>query len=229
MTNIGRNIRRIRQQKGITQDDLAEQLFVTRQTVSNYETGRSKPDIDTLLRIAEILHVDLNEILYGPTIPANRKKEYIELLITGCALIIFTTSYIVLTKYFNTYWAYLFNIPHIVLALTLVPAMWFMLGWTATHSFGILMGNKPIRLKYTKTIFILLIAVTTIIILMQLPYVIWMIIGLARTITHKENHLIFPNIPIYTQIASMLLYMTIRSSGVYAILGAAIRLFRPRK
>ena len=45
MRDIGKNIRLLRQQKIMTQDELAEALFVTRQTVSNYETGRSRPDV----------------------------------------------------------------------------------------------------------------------------------------------------------------------------------------
>jgi len=41
MRDIGKNIRDLRQQKHLTQEELAEQLFVTRQTVSNYENGVS--------------------------------------------------------------------------------------------------------------------------------------------------------------------------------------------
>ena len=39
MRDIGKNIKNIRQTKGMTQDTMAEALFVTRQTVSNYENG----------------------------------------------------------------------------------------------------------------------------------------------------------------------------------------------
>lgn len=45
MRDIGKNIRTLREKKGMTQEELAQALFVTRQTVSNYETGRSRPDI----------------------------------------------------------------------------------------------------------------------------------------------------------------------------------------
>lgn len=41
MANVGKNIRLIRKQKNMTQDTLAELLYVSRQTVSNYETGVS--------------------------------------------------------------------------------------------------------------------------------------------------------------------------------------------
>ena len=41
MRDIGKNIRTLRERKGMTQEELAQALFVTRQTVSNYETGLS--------------------------------------------------------------------------------------------------------------------------------------------------------------------------------------------
>lgn len=65
MRDIGKNIRDLRQQKHLTQEELAEQLFVTRQTVSNYENGRTRPDVDQILRLAEIFDTDANAVLYG--------------------------------------------------------------------------------------------------------------------------------------------------------------------
>ena len=73
MRDIGKNIRQLRIQKNMTQDELAAALFVTRQTVSNYETGRSRPDVEMLTQIAEVLGTDANCVLYGPPIPPDRK------------------------------------------------------------------------------------------------------------------------------------------------------------
>ena len=66
MRDIGKNIRELRIRKNMTQDDLAEKLFVTRQTVSNYETGKSRPDVEMLLKIGEVLDADLQHLIYGP-------------------------------------------------------------------------------------------------------------------------------------------------------------------
>ena len=41
MAKIGRNIREQRMKKGLSQEELSEKLYVTRQTISNYETGVS--------------------------------------------------------------------------------------------------------------------------------------------------------------------------------------------
>ena len=75
MRDIGKNIRDLRQQKHLTQEELAEQLFVTRQTVSNYENGRTRPDVDQILRLAEIFDTDANAVLYGPPVPEGRKRS----------------------------------------------------------------------------------------------------------------------------------------------------------
>lgn len=73
MAQIGKNIREIRERRGMTQDDLAGKLYVSRQTISNYEVGRSKPDIETLTRLAEILGTDLTVLIYGAKDPEERR------------------------------------------------------------------------------------------------------------------------------------------------------------
>ena len=66
MRDIGKNIRSLRVKRNMSQDQLAEALHVTRQTVSNYETGRSRPDVEMLTALATALDADVKEILYGP-------------------------------------------------------------------------------------------------------------------------------------------------------------------
>ena len=84
MRDIGKNIKDLRIRKSMTQDELAEKLFVTRQTVSNYETGKSRPDIDMLERIAAVLETDIQQLLYGPA--PTVEKEKLRRLVTGAAL-----------------------------------------------------------------------------------------------------------------------------------------------
>ena len=63
---IGRNCRRLRQRAGLTQEDLAERLHVTRQAVSAWETEKNRLDAETLVVLAEALGADVQELLYGP-------------------------------------------------------------------------------------------------------------------------------------------------------------------
>lgn len=57
--NIGKQIAYLRKQKKISQEELAEQMNVSRQAVSKWETGQCNPDTENLIRLAEIFEVDI--------------------------------------------------------------------------------------------------------------------------------------------------------------------------
>lgn len=59
------NLKKIRKDKGYTQEILAEKLNVVRQTVSKWEKGLSLPDVDVLSKIANVLETDVNILLDG--------------------------------------------------------------------------------------------------------------------------------------------------------------------
>ncbi len=59
--SLGNKINHCRQQSGMTQEQLAEQMNVTRQTVSNWERGINEPDFDSLCRLAGVFGITLND------------------------------------------------------------------------------------------------------------------------------------------------------------------------
>ena len=59
------NLKKIRKDKGYTQEILAEKLNVVRQTVSKWEKGLSLPDVDMLSKMANVLETDVNILLDG--------------------------------------------------------------------------------------------------------------------------------------------------------------------
>lgn len=61
MLNI--NIKNARQAKGMTQEELAIRLNVTRQTISKWEKGLSIPDAEILIKLSEVLDVSVSELL----------------------------------------------------------------------------------------------------------------------------------------------------------------------
>ena len=61
-------LREARQKQGLTQNQLADLLHVTRQTISNWETGRTEPDIDSLRALSELL--DMGDVLARESAPA---------------------------------------------------------------------------------------------------------------------------------------------------------------
>ena len=57
------NLIQLRKLKGLSQEELAEKIQVSRQTLSKYETGESLPDIEKCSRLAEVLDVSLDELV----------------------------------------------------------------------------------------------------------------------------------------------------------------------
>ncbi|MBR2503239.1 MAG: helix-turn-helix transcriptional regulator [Oscillospiraceae bacterium] len=64
MSYISQNIKRLRILLDISQEQLAEKLSVTRQTVSSWERGKSHPDVMMLESLADALETDVNTLIY---------------------------------------------------------------------------------------------------------------------------------------------------------------------
>ena len=62
---IGEFLRNLRKEKGLTQEQLAEQFNVSRRSVSRWETGSNLPDLDILIEMADYYEIELKEILEG--------------------------------------------------------------------------------------------------------------------------------------------------------------------
>ena len=60
---LGENIKALRKSKGLTQEELAIRINVVRQTVSKWEKGFSVPDAEALQKIADVLEVDVKQLL----------------------------------------------------------------------------------------------------------------------------------------------------------------------
>jgi transcriptional regulator with XRE-family HTH domain len=62
---LGEKIKMKRMAASLTQQDLADDLFVSRQTISNWELGKSYPDIDSLIRLSDQFSISLDDLLKG--------------------------------------------------------------------------------------------------------------------------------------------------------------------
>ena len=63
--DLGQQLKAHRKELGISQDELAEKIFVSRQSISNWENNKTYPDIHTLLLLAETFGVSLDELIKG--------------------------------------------------------------------------------------------------------------------------------------------------------------------
>ena len=68
MANIQlvKNLKRYRTARKLTQKELGKMLNISRQAYSNYETGKRTPDLDMLLKIAQIYNITLDDLIKHP-------------------------------------------------------------------------------------------------------------------------------------------------------------------
>ena len=144
MRDIGGNIRRARTRRHLTQDDLAQTVHTTRQTISNYETGRSRPDVETLQRLADALGVELTELLDVEPSADARRAALRRLCIAGAVTLVLAGL-----------WAYLHAVclrqyqrgDMVPLAAMLVaePLLLCALAWTLLQALRMVTHLRPRR------------------------------------------------------------------------------------
>ncbi|WP_265455521.1 helix-turn-helix transcriptional regulator [Enterococcus sp. HY326] len=73
---LNQTLRENRQKHELTQQQLADKLFVSNKTISNWETGKTLPDIESLIRLANLFDLSLdNLLLEGSDIVEDIKKK----------------------------------------------------------------------------------------------------------------------------------------------------------
>lgn len=145
MRDIGTNIRRLRCRRKLTQDELAEALFVTRQTVSNYETGKSRPDVEMLIKISHVLGTDIQQLIYGPE-PFKLTGDIKRLILGAAAALVLLTALIILSPIVKDYRAMTFLSGFsFLLHGTLRPLMWLCIGWTLAQLLGMALKQQPLK------------------------------------------------------------------------------------
>ncbi|MFA7137437.1 MAG: helix-turn-helix transcriptional regulator [Bacteroidales bacterium] len=70
---LGNQIKKYRNELEISQEKLAEKIYVSRQSISNWENDKNYPDINSLIRLSEVFHVSLDNLIKGDV--EKMKKE----------------------------------------------------------------------------------------------------------------------------------------------------------
>lgn len=224
MSDIGKNIRELREQKGLTQEDLAARLFVTRQTLSNYENKKTRPDIEMLLKIAEELDTDINTVIYGIATSNQRHQEQCRLVIGGIALIFTLVCTAVVHHFDKADMTYDITLRFFV-CLVLLPVFWCLLGWTFVQGAVLLTKPKPLNfswVKYAKFLILVLIAAYVVVIL---PHVIFEIICSIEFYQNESYSMSLPLENIYDWILLKTEYFVSRCPQIFALLGGMFRVF----
>ena len=78
---LGKQIKRYRMEANLSQEELADKVFVSRQTISNWENDKNYPDIKSLVLMSEVFHVSLDTLIKGDLERMKKeidKQEYAE-------------------------------------------------------------------------------------------------------------------------------------------------------
>ena len=172
MRDISKNIREVRLRRGMSQEQLAQALHVTRQTVSNYETGRSRPDVETLTLLAQVLEADVRELLYGPAV-SPRRRSVRRLLVAA-----------VLTAAVGVVWALLGVVagmsafryiltPYYLLRTGPQALLFVLLGWTAAQACVAALGSSPLEGKWPVRLRRAVLALLGLYVVVMLPFWVW--------------------------------------------------------
>lgn len=78
---VGKLLKELRNEKGMTQEQLAEMLGVSNRSISRWENGVTMPDFDLLIQMAEFYDVEIGEILDGERNHENMDKKTEETLL----------------------------------------------------------------------------------------------------------------------------------------------------
>ncbi len=103
---LGKHIKKYRSENSLSQEQLAERVFVSRQTISNWENDKSYPDVNSLVLLSEVFNTSIDNLIKGDVkimkkqIKEDDKKEFEKLgNIFAVLMIVTVVSPIPLTRF----------------------------------------------------------------------------------------------------------------------------------
>ena len=168
-------LQELRKNKGMTQEELAEALFVSRTAISKWESGRGYPSIDSLKEISNFFSVSIDELLSGEKILSIAERESKSKIRSMCDLIfgivdLFSFLLIILPLYPNTVGEYIYSV-NLIMYTEIAPfqKMIYWIMYSALIVIGIvkIVLRKLQKEKYNKrmTRVSMLLSVITVLVL----------------------------------------------------------------
>lgn len=97
MDSFAKRLKQIWKQAGLTQEQLAETIGLTRQAISRWEQGHTQPDMEMLLTLSQALHVDVETLVSGRNVKQYRRFQKKHLACLFAALICVSVIFLVIT------------------------------------------------------------------------------------------------------------------------------------
>ena len=113
--DFGEKLQELRKKRGMTQEELAEALYVSRTAVSKWESSRGYPSIDSLKEISSFFNVSIDDLLSGEKLLSLAEREHKTSLRRFCDLLLgiadlMSVALIVLPLYPNTVNGYVYSV-----------------------------------------------------------------------------------------------------------------------
>lgn len=157
----GEKIKKLRLEHTISQTELAEHLFVTRQTISRWERGQTMPNTENIAQLSKFFEVDTNHFFDTYTFTESKPSEKVSLINR-------------LTTLFNTY-----KLDIYIFSLLIVPFLYILLAPLSFISLYLSLKHKK---KYSLLVTVLVISLTVYFSL-EMAYIIRFLFGLNKTTT----------------------------------------------
>lgn len=235
--SIARNIKNLREQAGFTQQQLADKMYITRQTLSNWENGKVMPDVSKLIQLSDCMGTQLNDLLYSDFLPD------ISLRISFAVTFFFSAVMTLLFLIYRLWWAvlmgdhnrwvgYIFNTYKNMVETIVVPLLWFAFP-VLTVQFLKLKGRiaNSQGYKYRKRI---IIAIAVFIVLTIYAYIPALVKQEIKEAIRTIYPLIWLNYPSFDwlvllppKLAGAFVYIAKRQTWIYAILGIVAEMSKP--
>ena len=153
MSKIGRTIARLRKDAGLTQMGLADAMGISFQAVSNWENGKSLPDLEMLALLSWALEVDVSTLL-GEQAPPPSRRDLRRFLALAAALALLWLAARLASSYLSGLREFIYNTrPQYFYLLLVRPLLWALGGWTAVAFLHLWPGLPPIPQKGRRLLF----------------------------------------------------------------------------
>lgn len=145
---VAKNIRAQRMACGMTQEELAAKVFTTRQTISNYETGKSKPDYETIGKRAAALGVSGEMLLYDM---GDRHKKLKAWCVCGAVVFVFLLMRSVRYSSFIMGRSQAARLVYDQWYVTIAkPALCIIMGWVLVRLYELYIYKDELHIDYPK-------------------------------------------------------------------------------
>lgn len=118
--NIGQRLRAARKAQNLTQEQIAEKLFLSRQTISNWENNKSYPDILSLIQLSDFYKISLDSLVKGDQAMIQHLAKSTDVVASNHKLILAIGLNILLLTIFTIYNAIIVGNIYLILACAII-------------------------------------------------------------------------------------------------------------